>query len=103
MTRVEMSHAVVIGGSIAGLTAARALSESVDHVTILERDRLPSCVADRASVPHAKQPHMVLPLGAQILETLFAGFRQEMLDAGCPTFDEVKDTPAFGQQGWRAD
>jgi 2-polyprenyl-6-methoxyphenol hydroxylase-like FAD-dependent oxidoreductase len=97
-----MSHVVVIGGSIAGLTAARALSESVDRVTILERDRLPSGVADRASVPHAKQPHLILPLGAQILEKLFAGFRQELLDAGCRTFDEVKDTPAFGRQGWRA-
>jgi 2-polyprenyl-6-methoxyphenol hydroxylase-like FAD-dependent oxidoreductase len=101
-TRVQMSHAVVIGGSIAGLTAARALSESVDRVTILERDRLPSGVADRASVPHAKQPHLILPLGAQILETLFAGFRQELLDAGCPTFDEVKDIPTFGPQGWHA-
>jgi hypothetical protein len=62
----------------------------------------PSGVADRTSAPHAKQPHMILPLGAQILEKLFAGFRQELLDAGCRTFDEVNDTPAFGRQGWRA-
>lgn len=31
-------HAVVIGGSLAGLFAARVLSDYFDAVTILERD-----------------------------------------------------------------
>ena len=31
-------HGVVIGGSIAGLLAARALANHLDRVTLLERD-----------------------------------------------------------------
>src|SRR6185295_10378685 len=34
-------HAVVIGGSIGGMLAARVLSEHFDAVTVVERDRLP--------------------------------------------------------------
>jgi 2-polyprenyl-6-methoxyphenol hydroxylase-like FAD-dependent oxidoreductase len=35
-------HAIVIGGSIAGLCAARVLSDFSDRVTIFERDDLPT-------------------------------------------------------------
>lgn len=34
-------HALVIGGSIAGLLTARVLSERFRWVTIVERDRFP--------------------------------------------------------------
>jgi 2-polyprenyl-6-methoxyphenol hydroxylase-like FAD-dependent oxidoreductase len=97
-----LGHAVVVGGSVGGLTAARALSESFDQVTIVERDALPHGPEHRKGVPQAKQLHVCLPLGAEVLDGLFPGFKQELLDAGCPLFDEVKDTPWFGGQGWRA-
>ena len=32
------SHAVVLGGSLAGLLAARVLADHFDHVTLIERD-----------------------------------------------------------------
>jgi 2-polyprenyl-6-methoxyphenol hydroxylase-like FAD-dependent oxidoreductase len=99
---MSFNHAIVIGGSVAGLTAARALSESFDRVTILERDELPDGIEHRPGVPQAKQLHVILPLGAQIMDEFFPGFQQELMDAGCSVFDEVKDTPWFGRQGWRA-
>ncbi len=99
---MSFDHAIVIGGSVAGLTAARALSETFDRVTILERDELPDGVEHRPGVPQAKQLHVILPLGAQIMDEFFPGFQQELMDAGCSVFDEVKDTPWFGRQGWRA-
>jgi choline dehydrogenase-like flavoprotein len=34
-------HAVVLGAGMAGLLAARVLSEFYDSVTVVERDRLP--------------------------------------------------------------
>jgi phytoene dehydrogenase-like protein len=34
-------HAIVIGASIGGLLAARALADYYDEVTVLERDVLP--------------------------------------------------------------
>jgi pyruvate/2-oxoglutarate dehydrogenase complex dihydrolipoamide dehydrogenase (E3) component len=34
-------HAIVIGASMGGLPAARAVAEHYDQVTIIERDELP--------------------------------------------------------------
>ena len=34
-------HAVVVGGSLAGMLAARILADHVHAVTLLERDRFP--------------------------------------------------------------
>src|ERR1700760_2465939 len=99
---MSTDHAIVIGGSVAGLTAARALSESFGRVTILERDELPDGIEHRPGVPQARQLHVILPLGARIMDEFFPGFQQELMDAGCSVFDEVKDTPWFGRQGWRA-
>lgn len=44
-------HAVVIGAGIAGLAAARALSETFDQVTVVERDHLPATPVPRPGVP----------------------------------------------------
>lgn len=35
------SHALVIGGSVAGLLAGRVLADYFEQVTIVDRDRLP--------------------------------------------------------------
>ena len=50
-------HAVVIGGSMAGLLAARALSERFATVTVVERDRLPNEPEQRKGVPQARHVH----------------------------------------------
>ncbi|MEM7590675.1 MAG: NAD-binding protein [Cyanobacteria bacterium P01_A01_bin.83] len=47
----DSNSAVVIGGSITGLVAARVLVEHFDKVTILERDRLPEQPEFRQGVP----------------------------------------------------
>ena len=43
----EWEGAVVIGASIAGLCAARVLSDFYDRVTVFERDDLPATPANR--------------------------------------------------------
>lgn len=43
--------AVVIGGSVAGLLAARVLSGHFERVTIVERDRLPEEIENRRGGP----------------------------------------------------
>jgi glycine/D-amino acid oxidase-like deaminating enzyme len=45
------NHAVVLGASMAGLLAARSLSEFFDAVTVAERDPLPDTGAARRGVP----------------------------------------------------
>jgi glycine/D-amino acid oxidase-like deaminating enzyme len=47
----EHRHAAVIGGSIAGLLAARVLSEHYEQVTLVERDALPVSREARRGVP----------------------------------------------------
>ena len=44
------SRAVVIGGSMAGLVAARVLAERVGQVSIIDRDTLPLTAVNRPVV-----------------------------------------------------
>src|SRR5437588_6993875 len=81
------SHALVVGGSMAGLLAARVLADSFDQVTILERDRYPEGPAPRKGVPQARHPHVLLTRGRLILEQLFPGLGEELLAAGAPLVD----------------
>ena len=47
----DTHHAIVIGGSMAGLLAARVLSEHFERVTIIERDQLIDDAQPRKGVP----------------------------------------------------
>lgn len=59
---MKLEKTVVIGGSIAGLLAARVLAEYCDSVTIIERDKLPLQPHNRKGVPQSVQPHVLLVL-----------------------------------------
>ena len=58
------NHAVVIGASIAGMCAARVLSDFYDRVTVYERDELPAEPANRAAVPQGRHVHLLMARGA---------------------------------------
>ena len=47
-------QAIVIGASIGGLLAARALADYYDEVTVLERDVLPQTYEPRKGVPQGR-------------------------------------------------
>lgn len=64
-------HAVVMGGSIAGLLAARVLYDYYEEVTIVERDDLPSEATHRRGIPHSRHTHGLLAGGREALEHLF--------------------------------
>lgn len=71
------SRAVVIGGSMAGLLAARVLAESFAEVTVIDRDLLPACPEHRRGVPQARHAHALLAGGQRGAGT--SGW------SGCPT------------------
>jgi 2-polyprenyl-6-methoxyphenol hydroxylase-like FAD-dependent oxidoreductase len=71
-----------LGASLSGLLAARVLSEHFDEVVLLERDELPAGAAPRKGTPHAVHPHGLLARGRQVLEELFPGFTQALVDQG---------------------
>ena len=93
-------HAVVLGGSLAGLLAARVLSDYFDHVTLLERDAYPDNTDVRKGIPQANHVHALLLRGRQILEDLFPRLQDEMIAAGAPLVDMANDVAWFTRAGW---
>ncbi|WP_433277650.1 FAD-dependent oxidoreductase [Pseudonocardia xinjiangensis] len=84
-------HAVVIGASMGGLLAARALSESFERVTVLDRDELPTEPSPRRGVPQGRHPHALLARGREVLDEFFPGLSDELLAAGVPLIDVRSD------------
>jgi 2-polyprenyl-6-methoxyphenol hydroxylase-like FAD-dependent oxidoreductase len=78
----KVSCAVVLGGSVAGLLAARVLSDHFTQVIIIERDTLPVDATERKGVPQGRHLHALLARGYQIMTELFPGFHDDLLAAG---------------------
>ncbi|WJK41590.1 FAD-dependent oxidoreductase [Solwaraspora sp. WMMA2056] len=74
--------AIVVGAGIAGLVTARVLSEHVDQVTVLERDRLPDAALPRRGAPQGRHGHLVPAAGQRLLEAQFPGLARRLADAG---------------------
>lgn len=92
-------RAVVIGASIAGLCAARVLSEFYARVTVYERDELPRTPASRATVPQDRHLHMLMARGAIEFDGLFPGLLQDMVAAGVPMLENRPDCIHLGAAG----
>jgi 2-polyprenyl-6-methoxyphenol hydroxylase-like FAD-dependent oxidoreductase len=88
-------HAVVIGGSMAGLLAARVLSDHCQHVTIVDRDTLQASREARRGVPQGRNTHALLASGHKVLDTLFSGITKELIAAGAVTGDTLGDCRWF--------
>ncbi len=86
-------RAVVVGGGIAGLLAARVLAEHDLDVRVLDRDGLEHRHEDgaRRGIPQGRHNHALLPRGRQILEELFPGLTSQLVDAGAPHGDLLGD------------
>ena len=87
MTGAVGSHAVVIGGSVAGLLAARVLADSFERVTVVERDRCPAAPGARKCAPQGCHVHVLLTRGQRILDRLFPGFDAELAARNVPALD----------------
>jgi 2-polyprenyl-6-methoxyphenol hydroxylase-like FAD-dependent oxidoreductase len=83
-----MTHAVVLGAGMAGLFAARVLSEFYGDVTVVERDRLPDSPIQRKGIPQGRHLHSFLSRGCQLLDQFFPGILDELVDAGAGVVDE---------------
>jgi 2-polyprenyl-6-methoxyphenol hydroxylase-like FAD-dependent oxidoreductase len=86
-------HAIVLGGSFAGLVAARVLSGHYRQVTVVERDALPAGPVNRRGVPQGRFSHILHGRGLHLLEELFPGFVADLIAAGVPTWQEGAAAP----------
>lgn len=75
-------NAVVLGGSVAGLLAAAALSPRYTSIEIVERDLLSGGPRPRRGVPQGQHVHGLLPRGLQAIEELLPGFTDRLVAAG---------------------
>ncbi|NOK57276.1 MAG: 2-polyprenyl-6-methoxyphenol hydroxylase [Chloroflexi bacterium AL-W] len=71
-------HAVVIGGGIAGLLAARVLTAHFDRVTIVERDVYPDSPVHRKGTPQSHHAHALLAVGRDIINDFFPGITDDL-------------------------
>lgn len=93
-------HAVVLGGSLAGLLAARVLADQFERVTLIERDAYSDTAEVRKGVPQANHVHGLLLRGRQILEQFFPGLQDDMIAEGVPLIDMANDIAWFTRAGW---
>jgi 2-polyprenyl-6-methoxyphenol hydroxylase-like FAD-dependent oxidoreductase len=87
-------HAVVLGGSIAGLLAARVLADVYDEITLIERDPIAEWgVRHRKGVPQSHHIHALQPRGLEVLEALLPGLTLDLRREGA-----VPAEPGVGQR-----
>ncbi len=80
-------RAVVMGGGMAGLFAARVLSEAFTDVTVVDRDVLTGVEGPRRGVPQGRQAHGLQARGLRAIEELLPGITAEMVKDGAPLGD----------------
>ena len=92
-------RAVVVGAGMAGLLAARALSERYEQVTVVDRDEISSTAGGpatpRRGVPQGRHAHALLSRGQQELEAMLPGLRSDLLAGGAAEGDAMADFRLF--------
>ncbi|MES2644136.1 MAG: FAD-dependent oxidoreductase [Myxococcota bacterium] len=95
-------HAVVLGGSIAGLFAARVLSDHFERVTLFDRDVLPADASGRKGVPQGAHFHSFALRGERIAEGWFPGLSEGLRRRGAVGVELGPDFRWFHFGGWKS-
>jgi 2-polyprenyl-6-methoxyphenol hydroxylase-like FAD-dependent oxidoreductase len=85
------SRAVVMGASMAGLLAARALTDAFDDVVVTDRDTFTEGAAPRRGVPQGRQVHALLARGREALDELLPRLSEDLVARGALRFDTGAD------------
>ncbi|MFG3132913.1 NAD(P)/FAD-dependent oxidoreductase [Streptomyces tendae] len=92
-------RAIVIGGSLAGVLAAQALSQYTE-VIVIERDDLPEGPEPRTGLPQAHHTHMLWSGGAEAIEKLLPGTLKALQAAGAHRIPLTTGMVAYSAKGW---
>jgi len=95
-----LKKAVVMGGSIAGLLAARVLSDYFENVTIIERDNYAENHKVRNGTPQANHIHLLLAKGKKIFQEFFPELEQDLMENGANKIDFLNDSKYLLPSGW---
>jgi len=94
-------HAIVLGGSMAGLGAARALVNHFERITLVERDEITGCAQHRKGVPQGQHAHGLLPSGYRVLSDYFPQMMDELVAEGATRGDLTGDFLWYQYGGWK--
>ncbi|HMC52697.1 MAG TPA: tryptophan 7-halogenase, partial [Acidimicrobiales bacterium] len=92
-------RAVVVGSGMAGLFAARVLSDHAEEVVLVDRDGIPDSPQVRDGVPQAHHFHGLLPGGLAIAGELFPGFVEDLEAGGAVACTAGRDFVVWGPEG----
>ena len=93
-------HAIVIGGSIAGMLTARVLSGHFERVTIIDRDALPDSPEPRKGAPQSAHVYVLLRRGLLIMQQLFPQLNDDLTQAGALRVNWTRELVVFTPAGW---
>lgn len=85
---------------MAGLLAARVLSDRFQRVTIVDRDRFPNEPAFRKGVPQSRHLHVLLARGLEITGRFFPGITEELARAGAVSIEWPTEVIWQSSRGW---
>ena len=94
-------HAAVIGGSMAGLVAARVLSNHFKKVTIIEKDKVTNKPETRKGQPQTRHIHLVLAHAMNILSEYFPSLKKELIENGALELDVGNDYNWYSYGGFK--
>jgi 2-polyprenyl-6-methoxyphenol hydroxylase-like FAD-dependent oxidoreductase len=95
------NRAIVIGGGLAGLAAARALARAFAEVTLFEQGEAPQPDEPRRHAPQGAHLHYLVCGGVRALDQLFPGICDEMEADGLTATDAVADAALFLRGAWK--
>lgn len=103
-SRSSRPSVAIIGASISGMCAARALSRHCEAITLLEADVLGAAPSMRVrkGVPQAAFPHVLLAGGQAALDQLFPGFSERLRKLGAHEVDLGDEWLRLTDLGWAA-
>ncbi len=95
-------HAIVLGGSLAGLLTARVLSKYFERVTIVEKDRVDDGSKSRPGQPQTQHLHCLLAKGLEVMTDYFPDLPQALVENGAVINDFAASMRWYIHGGYRA-
>lgn len=91
---------LVIGGSMAGLLAARVLADHFAQVTIIERDQFPIDPVFRPGVPQAHHLHILLKRGQDLMNHYLPDLHASLVRHQANIYDFVEEVRLNTAGNW---
>jgi flavin-dependent dehydrogenase len=98
----ELEHnvAIIIGGGVAGLLAARILCGHFKKTIIIEKDKYPSQAGPRNGTPQSNHVHVLLIKGKEILLNLFPEIERKLVAKGAHIVNLTNDVDYYVGTGY---